>query len=111
MISFDNNGNGTGTVTIRFTNELAKIGKAFDMAAKNIWGGNESKEIPNPDFPDGSQEPTILVYYSDLTNAEKLDIVGDAVREYIFNKAITQISIENHRIANINTENDDTIIV
>lgn len=107
MINFKDNGDGTGTVTIQYTNDLEKLRKGLEYAAKYIWGGT-SKYITNLEI-DPPEE--VEVFFDDLTNAEKMDILNDWVRNQIIEQARLQIGIEKHQQASIDAENDDTIII
>ncbi len=61
-ISYQRNGDGTGTVTIEFTNQVDKIEPFIEDLAEALYGDFE--EVP----------------FSALTNQAKLDIIGDKVR-------------------------------
>lgn len=105
MINFNNNGDGTGTVTIQYTNDITKLAKGFEYAAKYIFGG-DSRNIYNPEL-----QVDETFYFDDLTNQEKLDILNDWIRDQLLTQARKQIEVDKHTQASIDAANDDTIIV
>lgn len=66
MIEYKRNGNGTGTMTIAFTGDIAKIEPIIEEVAESMY----AIPIDGPVF-------------ADLSNQEKLDIIHGKVKSVL----------------------------
>lgn len=77
MVSYQNNGNGTATITFSYTANKAKLDTTLDDAAHYIWnlgyGDHGTAEAPRT--------------WEQTNNSERLALIDDAVRREIIEKA------------------------